>query len=227
MTIWKHMRDLWPRWTLLPVAPFVLWTLFWIARGQVRWDHMAVCAIAAITAYWNNSSKRFYFGVLPLGLVGLLYDAMRFIKNVGLSQETVHVCDLRAIELRLFGIDASGTRQTLHDYAQAHATRALDVLFAFPYGIFIYAVIGFEVYLFLQNYTAALRFTWGFLILNILGFATYHVYPAAPPWYFHKYGCVVDLAVHASPGVSREGLAWLVFHFRLQPCRVDCRVRRA
>jgi inositol phosphorylceramide synthase catalytic subunit len=202
MTLWKHMRGLWPRWTLMPVAPFVLWTLFWIARGQVRWDHLAVCGIAAVMAYWNKTSKRLYFGVLPLGLVGLLYDAMRFVKNVGLSQDTVHVCDLRAIELRLFGIDVGGIRQTLHDVAQAHAVRALDVFFAIPYGVFLYAVFGFEVYLFLRNYTAALRFTWGFLILNILGFATYHVYPAAPPWYFHKYGCVVDLAAHASPGAN-------------------------
>ena len=202
MTVWKHMRGLWPRWTLMPVAPFVLWTLFWITRGQVRWDHLAVCGIAAVMAYWNKTSKRLYFGVLPLGLVGLLYDAMRFVKNVGLSQDTVHVCDLRAIELRLFGIDVGGVRQTLHDVVQAHAVRALDVFFAVPYGVFLYAVFGFEVYLFLRNYTAALRFTWGFLILNILGFATYHVYPAAPPWYFHKYGCVVDLAAHASPGAN-------------------------
>jgi inositol phosphorylceramide synthase catalytic subunit len=36
--------------------------------------------------------------------------------------------------------------------------------------------------------------------LNVLGFLTYHVYPAAPPWYFHKYGCIVDLHAHASPG---------------------------
>ncbi len=196
------MRGLWPRFTLLPVAPFALWTLFWIARGQLRWDHLAVCAIAAVTAYWNKTTKRLYFGILPLGLVGLLYDAMRFVKNVGLSSKTVHVCDLRAIELRWFGIDVSGMRQTLHDVAQTHATPTLDVFFAIPYGIFLYAVFGFEIYLFLRNYTAALRFTWGFLILNVLGFATYHVYPAAPPWYFHKYGCVVDLTAHASPGAN-------------------------
>ena len=29
---------------------------------------------------------------------------------------------------------------------------------------------------------------------------TYHLYPAAPPWYFHQYGCVVDLAAPASAG---------------------------
>jgi hypothetical protein len=196
------MRRLWPRWTLLPVGPFLLWTLFWVFRGQLRWDHIAVCSVAVLLAYGNSTTKRLFFGVVPLGIVGLLYDAMRFVKDVGLSEETVHVCDLRAIEQRFFGITVGGVRQTLHDYAQVHASPWMDAFFAVPYGIFLYAVFGFAVYLFIKDYTAALRFTWGFLALNVLGFATYHIYPAAPPWYFHKYGCVVDLAAKASPGAN-------------------------
>jgi hypothetical protein len=158
--------------------------------------------IAVITAYGGRTAKRLYFGVLPLGLVGLLYDAMRFVKNVGLSESTVHVCDLRALELSLFGITSTGVRLTLHDWAQSHARPALDIVFAIPYGIFLYAVLGFEILLFVKNYQAALRFTWGFLFLNLLGFITYHIYPAAPPWYFHKYGCMVDLHAQASPGAN-------------------------
>ncbi len=202
MKLWRHMRGLWPRYTLLPVAPFVIWTLFWLARGQLRWDHMAVCLIAVVTAYGGKTAKRLYFGVLPLGLVGLLYDAMRFVANLGLSEKTVHVCDLRELEMSLFGITSAGVRQTLHDWAQTHASATLDVFFAIPYGVFIYAVLGFEIFLFVKNYRAALRFTWGFLFLNVLGFLTYHVYPAAPPWYYHQYGCVVDLHAHASPGAN-------------------------
>jgi len=202
MKLWRHMRALWPRYTLLPVAPFVVWTLFWLLRGQLRWDHMAVCLSAFVTAYGGRTAKRLYFGVLPLGLVGLLYDAMRFVANVGLSESTVHLCDLRALEMKLFGITSNGIRQTLHDWAQANARPAWDVFFAIPYGVFIYAVLGFEIFLFVRNYRAALRFTWGFLFLNVLGFLTYHIYPAAPPWYFHKYGCVVDLHAHASPGAN-------------------------
>ena len=200
MMLWRHMRVLWPRYTLLPVAPFFAWTLFWAFRGEVRWDHIAVCLIAAVTAYGNAKSRRLYFGVLPLGLVGLLYDAMRFIKNWGLSESTVHVCDLRQLEMKFFGLNSASGRQTLHDWAQAHAQPAFDIFFAVPYGVFIYAVVGFEIYLLAKDYRAALRFTWGFLFLNLLGFVTYHVYPAAPPWYFHKYGCAVDLLAHASPG---------------------------
>lgn len=200
MKIWNHMRQLWPRYTLLPIAPFFLWSLFWVVQGKLRWDHMAVCAAAAVTAYTNRTTQRLFFGIVPLGIVALLYDAMRFVQNVGLSENNVHLCDLRAIEMSLFGITSGGVRQTLHDYAQRHATPFFDAFFAVPYGVFLYAVMGFAVYLFVRNYTASLRFTWGFMVLNVLGFATYHIYPAAPPWYYHAYGCVVNLAAHASPG---------------------------
>lgn len=202
MRLWRHMRALWPRYTLLPVAPFGLWTLFWLGRGQLRWDHMAVFLIAVITAYGGKTAKRLYFGALPIGLVGLLYDAMRFVKNVGLSEQTVHDCDLRALEMSLFGMTSAGVRQTWHDWLQAHATAGFDIFFAIPYGVFLYVVFGFEIFLFVKNYRGALRFAWGFFLLNVLGFITYHVYPAAPPWYYHQYGCLVNLNAHASPGAN-------------------------
>jgi membrane-associated phospholipid phosphatase len=50
-----------------------------------------------------------------------------------------------------------------------------------------------------------LRFTWCFFLLNLVGFITYHLYPAAPPWYFHAFGCHVDLstAAHEGPNLLR------------------------
>ncbi len=163
MRLWRHMRSLWPRYTLLPVAPFIIWTMFWAVRGQLRWDHIAVCLIAIATAYGGKTAKRLYFSVLPLGLVGLLYDAMRFVANVGLSESTVHVCDLRAIELSLFGITSAGVRQTIHDWAQHHARPALDLFFAVPYGIFIFAVLGFAIFLFRNQLPSGLAVHVGLL----------------------------------------------------------------
>ena len=51
---------------------------------------------------------------------------------------------------------------------------------------------------------------WSFFVLNIAGFVTYHLYPAAPPWYFHLHGCTVDLAAPASAGPNLTRVdAWL------------------
>jgi inositol phosphorylceramide synthase catalytic subunit len=200
MKLWKHLRSLWPRWTLLPVAPFVLWTCFWLARGQVRWDHIGVVFLAGGLAYFSEKTKGLFLCLVPVALVAILYDAMRFVQNIGLTADNVHNCDLRDIEVAWFGYASERGGQTLHDFAQAHASLPLDLFFAVPYGIFLYAVMGFATYLVIRHRRSAHRFTWGFFALNLLGFVTYHIYPAAPPWYYHAYGCVVDLAAKASPG---------------------------
>jgi inositol phosphorylceramide synthase catalytic subunit len=198
--IWQHMRRLWPRLTLAPAAPFWVWAAFWVLRGQLRWDHVAVAVLASVLAYGNATSKKLYVGLLPVGLVGLFYDAMRFVKNVGLTESNVHLCDLRNAELRWFGLDDGGVRVTLQDWFQARSTVLLDLLCAIPYGIFLMVVVAYAVYLFVRDFPAEQRFAWGFLALNVAGFVTYHLYPAAPPWYFHLRGCAVDLHAASSAG---------------------------
>ena len=195
-------------------APFVAWPLFLVSRGEVRWEMLTVLVLVPVLAF---TRRRLLTGLLPLALVGLLYDTMRFVKNVGLSPERVHLCDLRGAEVALFGVAVGGgPRGTLHDVIQAHPTLALDALCAFPYGTYLYAVIGAAMYLYRRDFVRLQRFTWTFLFLNVAGFATYHVFPAAPPWYFHAHGCVVDLAAHASagPNLTRVDALLGVDYFR-------------
>lgn len=209
-----HVRTLWPRWALLPTAPFWFLVAFWAAQGKLRWDHLALAVVATVLAYGSAWSKRLYLGILPIGLVGVLYDSMRVVKNVGLTPDNVHVCDLRAIEQRLFGIDLNGVRTTWHDYFQLHATPFWDLYFAIPYATFLGVMVVYAVYLFRRDYPGLQRFTWSFLIMNVAGFITYHLYPAAPPWYYHQHGCFVDLATHASEGPNLARVdAMLGIHF--------------
>jgi hypothetical protein len=196
----RHVRSLWPRSALLPIAPFWLWVLLWLYLGALRVEHVAIAVAATALAYGNARTRRWFIGLVPLSAVGLFYDGMRFVKNVGLSPTNVHICDLRSMELRWFGVGIGSARMTLQDWFQAHASLPVDLLAALPYGLYLYIVIGYALYLIGRDFTAQQRFAWGFFVLNVVGFATYHVFPAAPPWYFHRYGCAVDLAALPSPG---------------------------
>jgi hypothetical protein len=208
--LWAHMKALWPRWTLLPALPFVAWPLYCLSRGEYRWELLIPVVLGGVLPYVGPRTKKLYLGLVPLGLVGLLYDSMRFVKNVGLTPARVHVCDLRAIELELFGIDVGGRPGTLHDWVQAHASLPLDVFFSIPYGTFIGAAFFFGAFLYVVDYPAMRRFTGAFLAMNVAAFVAYHVYPAAPPWYFHAHGCSVDLAMRASEGPNLARVdAWL------------------
>jgi membrane-associated phospholipid phosphatase len=145
-------------------------------------------------------TKKLLLGAYPVALVGLLYDSMRVVKNVGVSPDRVHLCDLRAHELALFGVSMHGERVTFHDWFQAHPSSTLDALCAVPYATFIPVCIAFAMWLYVRDYARMLRFTWCFLALNVAGFVTYHVYPAAPPWYYHAHGCTIDVLARASEG---------------------------
>ena len=196
-----HVRALWGGsrgWGIAVVAPLLAWPLYCFAHRELRWELVAIFTLTIVLASYSRATKRFLVGFYPIALVGILFDMMRFLR----SSARVHDCDLRAIEMSLFGVNVGGTRMTLHDWFQAHHTPLLDAVCAFPYGTFVFASLGCASYLYFKDYRALRRYTWTFFVLNVLVFATHHFYPAAPPWYFHAHGCAVDVACKASCGPS-------------------------
>ena len=182
----------------LAALPFVAWVLFRIAQGEWRWEFSLFLVVAPALAWWSEATRRFFWGLYPFSLLGLVYDAMKLVKNVGLTPARLHVCDLRALDARWFGAGGS----TVHDWFRAHSSFALDLFCAVPYGTFLYVAVAFAGYLYVRDEPAMRPFGWTFLLVNLCGFVTYHLYPAAPPWYFHAHGCVADLSVHANEGPS-------------------------
>lgn len=178
------------------IAPWLLYALYSLLRHDLRFDHLAVLAIVAGLAWAGPRSRELMRGLYPIGLVFIVYDGMRPFQKLGLTESRIHLCDLRAVEASVFG--AGG--RTLHDYWQDHHSAALDLICAVPYATFILWCVAGATYLYLRDRPAMKRFMWGFFLMNVAGFVTYHVLPAAPPWYFHAHGCVVDLATRASEG---------------------------
>jgi hypothetical protein len=191
------------------------WTAFSLARGQVRWEFFVLATFGLVLPYVNERTKTLYLGLMPAGFVAILYDAMTFVQNVGLSVDRVHVCDLRNLEMRLFGTSMNGHPATIHDWFQAHATLRADVFFSVPYATYLEAIVAYTVFAYaVREYDSMRRFTWCFFLLSVLGFVTYHVYPAAPPWYYHARGCVADLTAHASEGPNLARVdAWSTVHY--------------
>lgn len=205
-----HVRSLWSGWGALSPLPFVLWPALMLLTGERRWDYFAFPVLCVGLAFGHAWTKRLFVGLYPIGLLALVYDGMRFVKDVGVTPERLHICDLRAIDMGFGSVTVDGARGTVHEWLQAHSSLTLDVLCAIPYGTFIFATLGFAIYLYTKDPVALRRFGWTFFLLNVAGFVTYHLYPAAPPWYFHAHGCSVDLAAHASEGPNLARVdAWM------------------
>lgn len=210
----RHVLGLWPRWPLLPALPFLGWAAYCLLRGERRWELALVVFFGGVLPYIGPRTKRFYLGVLPLGIMGLVYDMMRFVRDLGLTPERIHVCDLRDIDRAWFGVQMNGERVTLHEWLAPHESLPLDILFAIPYGTFLGAAFFFAAFLYARDYPAMRRFTGAFLAMNLAAFVTYHLYPAAPPWYYHAHGCVADLGARASEGPRLARVdAWLGFPY--------------
>jgi membrane-associated phospholipid phosphatase len=167
---------------------------------QFHWENAFVLVLVLALFSIGPASKKLLLGAYPIGLVGVLYDTMKLVQNAGLSPAAVHLCDLRAHELSLFGVTMNGERVTLHDWWQAHSSPWLDGLCAIPYGTFIFVCAACAVWLYARDHGRMVRFGWSFLALNVAGFVTYHLYPAAPPWYYHAHGCHVDIQAVATEG---------------------------
>ncbi|MFO0660685.1 MAG: phosphatase PAP2 family protein [Polyangiaceae bacterium] len=191
--LWAHMRSLWPRYTLAPVAPFVGWWLYSLARGERRWEVAAAAIVPVVLSYTSARTKQFFINTLPIFLVGLFYDAMGLVQQVGLSEDRIHVCDLHDFDARWFGPTINGITMAWPDWFRAHQSLWLDVYCAIPYGTFIYVAIAYAIYLYRTDAGALNRFAWAFMLLNFTGFATYHLFPAAPPWYFHTLTAVQSI----------------------------------
>jgi membrane-associated phospholipid phosphatase len=188
------------RWSLVAVSPFATDAVWALVRGQARWEHGAAVLLVSGLVLGGEAAYRLLVGVYPMGLVAVLYDAMGSIAHLGVTAQRVHLCDLRQRELSLFGTTLNGERVTWHDWWQVHPSRFLDVLCAIPYATFIFACWACAAWLYVRDYPRLARFSWSFFALNVAAFATYHIFPAAPPWYYHAHGCVVDTAVRASEG---------------------------
>lgn len=190
-----------PRWAWLAMAPPLARIAWATTHGGVRWEDAAVTALVATLLAAGPRAKEVLAGAYPLGLVVLLYESLRRSGGAN-AVGAVHVCDLRAGELALFGVDLHGQRVTWGEWWQAHPSAALDALCALPYATFLLACCACAAWLFVRDRPAMVRFGWSFLALNVVGFATYRLYPAAPPWYYHAHGCLVDAAARASEGTA-------------------------
>jgi membrane-associated phospholipid phosphatase len=123
----------------------------------------------------------------------------------------VHVAEPYLFELKWFGIRG----QTLNEVFAAHHWTALDLACGFAYLVYVGEYLAVTLLLFFGGRHRMVRaLAYAFLIVNLLGFATYFLYPAAPPWYVAQYGLgPARLDVHSQAAAATRFDALLGTHF--------------
>ncbi len=145
-----------------------------------------------LLAVWSDGTRRFFVAMLPFLLFGVVYDLTHITQPL-VRHLYVHVAEPYHYERALFGIRSGGAVLTPNEYFLQHHWPVVDFFTGTSYIIYVYWAVAFAAYLALARRDEVgrrllARFGWTFLLMNIAGFATYYIYPAAPPWYVTDYG---------------------------------------
>lgn len=146
----------------------------------------------------NDTTRRFILAFGAFLIYWVVYDSLRIAPNYTVNP--IHVAEPYLLEKAWFGIAGpDGQRITLNEYFAQHTTALLDVLSGLFYLNWVPIPLVFAAWLYRNDKPLFIRFSYGFLFTNLLGFVIYYLYPAAPPWYVELHGFEV---LHGTPGNS-------------------------
>jgi uncharacterized protein len=173
----------------------------------IRIEQVLVCGLIAVACVWSDRTRQIFLGLLPFYLVGVVYDLSRLAQPL-LRHLSVHVAEPYQFDRFFLGIETALGRLTPNEVFARHHWPVVDFITGLSYIVYIYWALGFGIYLlwfrrdgFGRGLLA--RFGWTFAAVNVIGFATYYLYPAAPPWYVAQHGLgPADLTVAASPAAA-------------------------
>jgi hypothetical protein len=136
--------------------------------------------------YLSAVTRKFILGFTVFIVFWIIFDYMKAFPNY--HYNTVSIQDLYQMEKTLFGFIHQGVLVTPNEYWLINHTTILDILSGLFYLSWIPVPLTFAGYLFFYHKPAFFYFSLTFLLVNLIGFAIYYIYPAAPPWYVQQFG---------------------------------------
>lgn len=149
-------------------------------------DQLTLVLLFNTCYYLSSITRKFITGFAIFIVFWIIFDLMKAFPNY--LYQGVHIESLYNAEKKLFGIKEGVELLTPNEYWQLHHNTSLDILTGFFYLSWVPVPLGFAAFLFFKNRKWFLQFSLTFLVVNLLGFVIYYVYPAAPPWYVQQYG---------------------------------------
>jgi len=179
------------------VIIYFLWNKF---IGELRSEHYFLAVIWITAFYSHEKTRRFILGFSVFIIFWIIYDSMRIIPNYEVS--SVHIKEPYEIEKSLFGIAVNQSILTPNEYFAIYNNQFLDFVSGFFYINWIPVPIGFGIFLYLKDKELFFKYSISFLLVNLIGFILYYLYPAAPPWYVQKFGFDLHIGISG----NRAGL---------------------
>lgn len=180
--------------------------------GGLKISHVLIGSLCVLDAY-NEKSRLFLKYFLPFILTGVTFDSMRYYYWAGVEGH-IHVREPYELEKLLFGIWDNGVKVSPNEYFEFRTWPIADFFCGLAYLVFVAEYLTAAIYLLLSSKLKDLKFFgWCFYTVNVLGFATYFIYPAAPPWYITKFGFIPSMDARPDPAATVRFDQLLGTHF--------------
>ena len=201
------------------LAVMAIALVFWLTITALfigfRPEHILMAVLVGGLFCAAPTSRRLVVALLPFAVFGISYDWMNLLPNYEVN--TVDVRDIYEAEKALFGVTTEGgDLLTPNEYFAMHTSGWADFLSGIFYLCWVPLPIFYGIWLYATGKRKGyLHFALVFLLVNLIGFTLYYIYPAAPPWYAASHGFE---AVSGSPGevaglgAFDEMTGWGVFH---------------
>ncbi|MCL1933800.1 MAG: phosphatase PAP2 family protein [Candidatus Azobacteroides sp.] len=173
--------------TIITISIIIVFSILTAVFVGFRPEHILLIFFFCALFFLNKETRKFAVALLPFFIFGISYDWMRVFPNYTVNP--IDVEGLYNMEKSIFGIPDNGVKLIPCEYFAIHHHPIADFLAGIFYLGWVPIPIGFGIYLYLKKKRDVfLRFAMVFLFTNLLGFAFYYIYPAAPPWYAMNYG---------------------------------------
>jgi membrane-associated phospholipid phosphatase len=177
--------------------------------GGLRADHVFIGLLGMLDLY-NEKTRGFLRNFFPFIATGAIFDSMRYFYWTGIAGR-VHVAGPYFFEKEWFAIGG----QTWNEWFAVHHWALADLASGFAYLVYVGEYLAVAFWFFFRGQEKPLRvIALSFLVVNVLGFATYFLFPVAPPWYVAQYGLgPARLDIHPQAGAAIRFDALLGTHF--------------
>ena len=149
-------------------------------------DQIILLLIFNVAFYASRFSRKFILGFSIFIVYWIIFDYMKALPNY--RYQSVSIAHLYNLEKYFFGIQSSAGIVTPNEFLKLHTSKVADLITGVFYLLWIPVPLAFAGYLFFKNKLQFLYFSLTFVLVNLIGFVIYYLYPAAPPWYVQLHG---------------------------------------
>lgn len=173
--------------SLYCLGALALWFGITVLFLGFRPERVAMALLVLAFFFISLPSRKLIVALMPFIIFGISYDWMNLLPNYLVNP--IHTSQLYNAEKDWFGIVFNGTVYTPNEFFAGFDNKFLDFMSGVFYLCWVPVPVLFGLYLYFKGYTVNyLHFAMVFLLVNLIGFAGYYIYPAAPPWYIDLYG---------------------------------------